>query len=336
MWGQSGCSLIQFFSMPAVSSRQPRPASIDVVLPTYNGAAYLEAQLASIQAQTLRPSRVLLRDDGSSDGTADLIAQLQQRYGAWLQVLPPDGNLGCTANVNRLLEASSAPYVALADQDDLWLPQKLEQALALMQQLEGLHGADTPLLVHSDLELVDGQAQPLGSRYLQRQRLDPQRTDPVDLALTNVVTGCTALLNRALLQKALPIPAEALMHDWWLALVASAFGKIALAEQPGVLYRQHGGNVLGAQGLGLRYWRQRLQSLLADPAAGGHTRAALQQAALFEQRYGCAISDLPPLLQLPRWRRWLALLQLPSGQRPWKHGPLRTLGLYGLLACLPR
>ena len=307
-----------------------------MVLPTYNGAAYLEAQLASIHAQTLQPNRVILRDDGSSDGTAALIAHLQERYGAWLQVLSADGNLGCTANVNRLLEATSAPYVALADQDDLWLPQKLEQALALMQQLEALNGADTPLLVHSDLELVDGQAQPLGSRYLQRQRLNPHRTDPVDLALTNVVTGCTALLNRALLQKALPIPAEALMHDWWLALVASAFGQIALVEEPGVLYRQHGSNVLGAQGLGLAYWRQRLQALQADPAAGGHTRAALQQAALFEQRYGLPISALPPLLHLRRRQRWWALLRLPVEQRPWKHGPLRTLGLYGLLAWMPR
>jgi len=313
-----------------------RASAIEVVLPTYNGVAYLEAQLASIHAQTLRPERVLLRDDGSSDGTQALIHQLQQRYGAWLQVLPADGNLGCTVNVNRLLEASTAPYVALADQDDLWLPHKLERALALMQQLEGRHGADTPLLVHSDLELVDADGKRLGCRYFQRQRLDPQRCAPVDLALTNVVTGCTALLNRALLQKALPIPPEALMHDWWLALVASAFGQIALVEEPGLLYRQHSSNVLGAQGLGLAYWRQRLQALLADPAAGGHTRAALQQAELFKQRYGLPISALPPLLHMQRRRRWWALLRLPAAQRPWKHGPLRTLGLYGLLACLPR
>jgi glycosyltransferase involved in cell wall biosynthesis len=316
----------------AVVSTSP----IEVVLPTYNGALYLEAQLASIYVQSIRPGRVLLRDDGSSDATPELILGLQKRYGDWLQVLPFDGNLGCTANVNRLLEATTAPYVGLADQDDFWLPQKLEQAMALMQQLEGQHGNSTPLLTHSDLELMDGQAHPLGCRYIQRQRLDPQRTQLVDLALTNVVTGCTALFNRALLQMALPIPTEALMHDWWLALVASAFGQIALVEQPGVLYRQHGANVLGAPGLGFRYWRQRLQSLLADPAAGGHTRAALKQAALFEQRYCRSISALPPLLQLPRRRRWLALLQLQSGQRPWKHGPLRTLGLYGLLASLPR
>lgn len=315
-----------------VTAAQP----IEVVLPTYNGLPYLEAQLASIYSQTLRPSQVLLRDDGSTDGTPELIQQLQERYGGWLQVLPHDGNLGCVANVNCLLEATSAPYVALADQDDCWLPQKLEQGMSLMHQLEACFGADVPLLVHSDLELVDAQARRRGCHYLEHQCLDPRRTAPADLVLTNVVTGCTALINRVLLQKALPIPVEALMHDWWLALVASALGQIGLVERPGVLYRQHGGNVLGANGLGLVYWCQRLQHLLADPAAGGHTRAALQQALLFEQRYGVSISALPPLLRLPRRQRWWALLQLPAAQRPAKHGPLRTLGLYFLIVCMPR
>ena len=309
---------------------------IEVVLPTYNGAAYLRQQIASIDQQTLRPQRLLLRDDGSSDGTAELLACIKREYGDWLELLPADGNLGCTANVNRLLEATKAAYVALADQDDVWLPHKLEASLALLQQLERSRGDKTPLLVHSDLELVDGEGASLGSTYLQRQRLDPLRTAPEHLVLTNVVTGCTVLLNRALLQKALPIPAEALMHDWWLALVASRIGEIGLLPEPTVRYRQHGTNVLGAQGLGLSYWMQRLRNLFADPSAGGHTRAALRQAELFEQRYGQPLSALPALLQLPRRRRWWALLKLSSEQRPSKHGPLRSLGLYGLLAWLPR
>ena len=126
------------------------------------------------------------------------------------------------------------------------------------------------------------------------------------------------------------------MHDWWIALVASAFGRIALVEHPGVLYRQHGGNVLGSQGLGLVYWLSRLKQLLTDPVAGVSIRAALQQAASFEQRYGQQISVIPHLLRLPRRKRWFALLQIPASRRPTKHGPLRTLGLYSILACLPR
>ena len=309
---------------------------IEVVLPTYNGAAHLQEQVESIAAQTLRPQRLLLRDDGSSDRTPALLSELQRRHGGWLELLPADGNLGCCANVNRLLEHTTAPYVALADQDDIWHPDKLERSLELMRQLEQRQGADQPLLVHSDLELVDGAGEPLGCTYLQRQRLEALRTAPADLALTNVVTGCTVLLNRPLLQRALPIPAEALVHDWWLALVATAFGQIALLEQPSVAYRQHGGNAIGATGLGLRYWRRRLRTLLRQPAEGVHLRRALHQAAAFEQRFERPLTSLPELMALPRRRRWLALLCLPAGERPSKHGFLRTLGLYGLLAGLPR
>ena len=81
---------------------------------TYNGAAYLRQQVASIDQQTLRPRRLFIRDDGSSDGTLLLLASLKQQYGDWLELLPADGNLGCIANVNRLLNTVSAPYVALA------------------------------------------------------------------------------------------------------------------------------------------------------------------------------------------------------------------------------
>ena len=309
---------------------------IEVVLPTYNGAAHLQEQVESIHRQTLRPQRLLVRDDGSTDRTRDLLVVLKTQYGDWLHLLPSSENLGCSANVNRLLEATEAPYVALADQDDVWVPHKLEASFDLLRQVERSHGIERPLLVHSDLVLVDADGHSLGCTYLQRQRLNPLLTAPKDLVLTNVVTGCTVLLNRALLNRALPIPSEALMHDWWLALVASRLGQICFLSEATVLYRQHDANVLGAQGLGMSYWVQRAAAFFADPQAGGHTRAALRQADYFQQRYCQQLSPLPALLQLPRRRRWLALLKLLSTQRPTKHGPLRSLGLYGLLAWLPR
>lgn len=305
-----------------------RVASIEVVLPTYNGVSYLEAQITSIYNQTLRPERVLLRDDGSSDGTQALISQLQQRYGTWLQVLPADGNLGCSANVNWLLQATTAPYVALADQDDLWLPEKLEQSLDLMKQLEACHGTSTPLLVHSDLELVDKDGTSLGCSYLKRQRLNPLRTAPVDLALTNVVTGCTVLANRALLDKALPIPTKALMHDWWLALVASVFGRIDLLPRPTVQYRQHEANLLGAKGFGSRYWRSKLGLYLLNTKKESVFFEVVEQASYFEYRYEVLISRLPAILMLPRRFRLRELLRL--GQM--KHGFQRSF--FTLLLCL--
>jgi glycosyltransferase involved in cell wall biosynthesis len=309
-------------------------APIEVVLPTYNGVSYLEAQITSIYNQSLRPERLLLRDDGSSDGTLALISQLQQRYGTWLQVLPADGNLGCMANVNRLLDASKAPYVAFADQDDLWLPQKLELSLNRLRRTEKNCGSQTPVLVHSDLELIDKEGMPLGCTYFERQRINPERTAPKDLALTNVVTGCTALVNRSLLEQALPIPSEALMHDWWIALVACAFGRIELLPMPTILYRQHTDNLLGAKGLGMDYWLQKLVSLSVGKSASQRFRQLIHQSFLFEQRYGHQISVLPHLSKLSRLRRLITLLQLESIYRPRKHGPLRTAALYGIFTCL--
>ncbi len=303
-------------------------APIEVVLPTYNGVLYLEDQIASIYHQTLRPERVLLRDDGSSDGTQAVIIELQEYYGKWLKVLPADGNLGCVANVNRLLVATTAPYVALADQDDLWMPEKLERSLDLMKQLEACYGTSTPLLVHSDLELVDKDGASLGFSYLNRQRINPLRTAPEDLVLTNVVTGCTVLVNLALLEKALPIPTKALMHDWWLALVASVFGRIDLLSRPTVQYRQHEANLLGAQGLGNRYWRSKLGLYLLSSKKESVFFEVVEQASYFERRYGVVISRLPSILTLPRRSRLRKLLRL--GQM--KHGFQRSF--FTLLLCL--
>ena len=146
---------------------------IEVVLPTYNGAAFLEAQLASIDAQTLRPQRVIIRDDGSQDGTPALLRQLQKRYGNWLVLLDSRGNLGCVGNINCLLSATRAPYVALADQDDLWHPDKLASSLRLMEWFEASHGNDYPLLVHADLNLIDTNGHSLGRTYFENQGLNP-------------------------------------------------------------------------------------------------------------------------------------------------------------------
>ena len=308
---------------------------IDVVLPTYNGVAYLRQQVASIDQQTLRPLRLIIRDDGSTDGTPELLAALRQEYGDWLELLPADGNLGCSANVNRLLETTRSAYVALADQDDLWLPGKLEASLALLMQLEQSHGVQMPLLVHSDLLLIDGEGISLGETYLQRQGLDPFRTGLDHLLLTNVVTGCTVLLNRALLKTALPIPAEALMHDWWLALVASATGAIGFAAEPAVLYRQHGSNVLGARGTGLSVMTGRL----LRPRGHGPLalfRAVVRQASLLQYRFN--LPELPFVRAMAEGRllRCWRLCSQPALRRKLrKHGPLRTWALW-LVFCLAR
>lgn len=308
---------------------------LEVVMPTYNGEKYLAQQVESIYSQTVRPDRLLIRDDGSTDGTICLIKTLQKRYGDWICQLKGREHLGCCASVNVLLEATQARYVALADQDDIWYPDKLEKSLLLLRELEKNHGVDMPLLVHGDLHLVDAGGQPLGHTFFAYQRLDPRRVSPVDLAFTNVVTGCTCLFNKSLTRKALPIPAEAVMHDWWMALVASVYGHIGLLPRPYIDYRQHESNLLGASGVSHLFLLKKAHSLVVSRNLTPGTRAVFRQIEIFSRRYGSEISKVPSLLRISVFARWFAVLRLPSKWRPSRHGPLRSALFYTLLICAP-
>lgn len=223
-------------------------SAIDILLATCNGAPYLPEQLDSLLAQTCRSWRLLVRDDGSSDGTLEILENYRSRHPDVIMIIPSEGqNLGACGNFSWLLEQADAPYIMFCDQDDVWLPDKIEITLAAMRELERQHGAETPQLVHTDLMVVDERLNRLGDSLWLFQCTEPQRLTKLNrLLMQNFATGCTVMINRALRDLAVPVPAEALMYDWWLALVATAFGRVAAVESPTVLYRQHGRNDTGA------------------------------------------------------------------------------------------
>lgn len=218
---------------------------IDILLATYNGAKYLPEQLASLAHQTHGDWRLLVRDDGSSDGTLEVVR-------AWAETVPQpveiveDGRkgLGASQNFATLMSHSDAPYFAFCDQDDAWLPEKLE----VMLRAVGAEREDIPVLAFSDLLVVDDALTQVAPSFWELSRIDPAAGDTQinRLMARNCVTGCASLGNAALREQGLPVPAAARMHDWWLAMVASAFGKLVPVRQPTIRYRQHGGNVVGA------------------------------------------------------------------------------------------
>ena len=251
---------------------------VDILLATYNGAAYLAPQLDSLLAQTHRAFRLLVSDDGSSDDTVAILRRYESAFEGRMVLLPaaaPSG--GVMGNFGRLMQASAhdgrAAYIALCDQDDVWLPEKTARLLDALQALEATHGAGTPCLVHSDLTVVDRDLQVLSPSFAAYQRIDPADIKPLTLLSVNQVTGCATLLNRALLQLALPLPAGAVMHDWWLALVAGS-GARRYLPQPLMLYRQHGRNQIGARDRGLP---SRLLRLVRDGGGVVHRVRQLGQ-----------------------------------------------------------
>lgn len=222
---------------------------VTVVLSAYNGARHIAEQIASIRAQSFMDWNLIVRDDGSSDETVAVVRELVAKDSRITLLEDSHANLGPSASFGVLLEharAVGAEVVFLADQDDVWLPGKMEQQLALLDSEAALTGSSKPALVHSDLEVVDETLQVIHPSFSEFQRMSYNAADPLrTLLIHNAVVGCTVGVNRELLDLALPVPAGS-PHDWWLAVCAAATGDILRTGTPTVLYRQHAANVIGA------------------------------------------------------------------------------------------
>ena len=317
----------------------PLPPVLDwrvaVCLATYNGARYLAPQLDSLQSQTRLPDRIFIADDGSTDATAAIVADYAEREPGRIVVLSASARLGPAANFSRCLaaaaESSDCDIFFCCDQDDLWAPQKIAVCLHELARLAALHGEDTPLLVHHDLDLIDGEGLPLGKTFWRTAGIDPQRCGFSDLLVRNAVTGCAMAFNRALLMRALPIPSAALMHDGWLALTAAAVGgPICPIPQALVAYRQHGANAIGAPTAGI--WARSLARLLKRKREMRWIAVAASQARAVADRFGPeldarklkAVSAVARWDKVSRYRRLLDALAVGLVGHSWA----RTVFLY--------
>jgi glycosyltransferase involved in cell wall biosynthesis len=222
--------------------------TIDILMAVYNNAEYILAQLHSLMAQSYPHFRLIIRDDCSSDHSVSLIEQFSQQYPGKIYLIKGTKNLGARGNFAALMNEATADYVMFCDADDVWLPTKIEESLILIHKNEAIYGKAIPLLVHSDLAVVDKHLNTLNPSFWDYSKINPRLANSLNRLLPhNVITGCTMLINKSLLQLAAPIPQEAIMHDWWIGLIASAFGHIDFLAKPTILYRQHGKNDTGAK-----------------------------------------------------------------------------------------
>jgi len=220
---------------------------IQVLMSTYNGAMYLREQLDSILKQDCgelgtAELSVFVRDDGSSDGTQDILKEYEKKYSEqvrWVQ----GKNKGVISSFFELLQKAdeSVDYYAFSDQDDYWMPDKLSSGIRLLDQAGD---KETPALYCCRPKLVDEHLREL-TESIKRPPVCPSFGNAL---LENVVTGCTAILNASLRKLvAAELPKFTVMHDRWLYLAASCFGIVVYDETPHICYRQHGGNVVGAK-----------------------------------------------------------------------------------------
>jgi glycosyltransferase involved in cell wall biosynthesis len=260
--------------------------SVDVAMPTYNAASWLDACLNSILSQAVAGMRVVTRDDLSKDDTLRSLRAWQARMPQQLKVVEDErGNLGMNGNYTAVLSETSAPLVMLTDPDDIWLPGKLQISVDAMRKAQEQFGEETPILVCTDATVVDNELEIISDSYRRWVR-----NDPGDLnTFRKIITECAALtstilVNRPLLERALPIPERA-CPDWWLALVACAFGRVVYLPDPTVLYRRHPANdslaPIGRKGL-----RTFSHATKAKERVKFLIRQNSGQARAFHERYG--------------------------------------------------
>lgn len=219
--------------------------SIQILLSTYQGAAYLEAQLDSLVGQDYPSFAIQVRDDGSSDATHAILAAYASRYPLYWQA---GENLGVRRSFDTLLRtAPDADYYAYCDQDDVWSPEKLRRAADQLSTVPD----DVPALYFTLTSLVDENLTPL-------QHTFPIIRRPVGFGnalAQNIVIGCTSVMNHAarqLLNRVAPDWSQIRMHDWWAYLVIASHGEVLFEPFASVQYRQHGNNQVGTGNLTLR------------------------------------------------------------------------------------
>lgn len=227
---------------------------ISVALCTHNGAAFIAEQLASILAQTRLPDQLVISDDASTDDTVALIHRIIAGAAASIRIDVTRNTeaLGVTANFQQALEACSGDLIALCDQDDTWMPDRLA---VLGERFD----ADPELLVlGSDATIIDADGASRGFGLFEALDISAREFGEVHrgdsfaaLLRRNLFTGATMMVRADLVSVASPFPGE-WVHDEWLAIVGAATGKVDLLEVPLIGYRQHGANQIGARRLSLR------------------------------------------------------------------------------------
>lgn len=224
---------------------------VQVLMSAYNGEAYLREQLDSILAQKTRLGEesinisLLIRDDGSTDNTKKILEEYQERFP---QITYIQGeNIGACKSFFQLIQKAEkeADYIAFSDQDDVWKENKIRRALSGLKKYD-----DIPAMYAGDLEIVTCDLKTIKISENTSKKFQPSFGNAL---VENICTGCTIVINKRLCQMAAEtIPEYAYMHDWWLYMTASCFGKVLYDKKPFIKYRQHEGNTIGSA---VKYWQ---------------------------------------------------------------------------------
>jgi len=208
---------------------------VSIVLATYNGARFLREQVDSLLVQTYQPIEIIAVDDCSSDETVSILNEYASKN-ANFKIETNRQNLGPTKTIERGILLSKGKFITLCDQDDIWDANKIKYTLNEMK--------DGVTLSYCDSLFIDEAGKSLNRKISDLKHLRSYNS-AMPFLIGNCVAGHAAIFEKEFVMKVIPFP-EHIIHDWWLAYVATLHGQLAYVDQPLVQYRQHGNNVIGA------------------------------------------------------------------------------------------
>lgn len=266
--------------------------TIEILMATHNGERFLREQIDSIRTQTDPDWRLTVSDDGSADGTEEILRAYAEREPERITRYVSGRRFGNPRDhFLHLIRHCGAEWMMLCDQDDTWFPEKIAVFREAMEAAEAQYGKEMPLLVFSDQVPADERLRPLADSLMTYQKQNTASFDYRAILMQNVVTGGAMALNRplALLSGECADPSRMIMHDWWMAAVAARFGQIIYIDKPTGTYRQHGGNDTGAKHFGSAAYTKDRMEKLAEVRASILKKKA--QAAVFRETYESRLAE---------------------------------------------
>jgi rhamnosyltransferase len=306
-----------------------------IALATYQGARFLRPLIQSIRRQSVEAWTLLVRDDGSSDATVDILREAAARDNRIHIIRDGGQRLGSAGNFGVVMQRAyelGADYLFLADQDDVWHTDKIGNQLEVMRDGEMAAGKQLAHLVYSDLVVVNELRQTVHPSFFACSRLSRGGSQPLRTLLgRSFVLGCASAINRPLLELALPLPSAIASHDWWTALCAASAGRISYLPQPTLWYRRHGSNSSGPADFwaGLNPWHYSWRKRWNTGYCSFHQSITqvLTLRRRLEDRTACVATETQQCLDQfcelfersqPAWRRIYKLLStgLPAIDLP--------------------
>ena len=274
--------------------------TVEILLASYNGETYIREQIDSILAQSDSRWHLTASDDGSTDGTTEVLDEYVCHYPDRIARIRSGKRFGnARDHFFWLIGQCEAEYMFTCDQDDYWHCEKMKKQMDAIQAAEKQHGKEMPLLVFSDQTPTDAQLNPLAPSLMRYQNQYFEHFDYRSILMQNVVTGGAMCFNRALADLAMKCvdPKQTIMHDWWMAAVAARFGKIIYIDEPLSDYRQHGTNSVGAKDV--RSVAHVINKLSHIEAIRKTTAEKKKQASVFADTYASQLDKEDEAFLLP-------------------------------------